>query len=177
MTEQRLRRLPTARLRSSSPRAWFAALLVVLLSGCADAQLAEVIAVADGDSIVAMVDGARARIRLAEIDAPERGQPWNARARAALSDKVLKKRVRLVVVDEDQYGRLVAHVWLGDRHINRELVREGNAWVYTRYSSDETLLAEQAQAREQRLGLWSMSDQTEPWRWRQAKRASASATR
>ncbi len=177
MAKQTLHRVTIASLRITTRRGWLAVLLVVLLSGCADAQIAEIIAVADGDSIVAMVDGARARIRLAEIDAPERGQPWNARARAALSDKVLKKRVRLVVVDEDQYGRLVAHVWLGDRHINRELVREGNAWVYTRYSTDEALLAEQARAREQRLGLWSMSDQTEPWRWRQAKRAAASATR
>jgi micrococcal nuclease len=117
-----------------------------------------------------LLDGERLRIRLAEIDAPERGQPWSARARQALRDKILDRRVRLDVIDIDRYGRSVAHVWLGNRHVNRELVREGHAWAYLHYLRDETLLADENHAREHRLGLWSMPEPVEPWRWRRGSR-------
>jgi len=135
-------------------------------AACSQAQVVQVVTVGDGDSLVVLQGGERVRIRLAEIDAPERGQPWGDRARAALADKVLDKRVRLDVIDVDRYGRRVAHVWLGDRHINRELVREGHAWAYTRHLRDRTLAADEAQARQQRLGLWRLPDPVEPWRWR-----------
>lgn len=37
----------------------------------------KVVGVADGDTITVLVDGNReAKIRFAEIDAPEKGQPW-----------------------------------------------------------------------------------------------------
>jgi endonuclease YncB( thermonuclease family) len=131
-------------------------------------QTAQVLTVGDGDSLVVLQDGERIRVRLAEIDAPERGQPWSRQAREALRDKVLDKRVRLDVIDVDRYGRRVAHVWLGNRHINRELVREGHAWVYTRYLRDQSLVADEVHAREQRVGLWRLPEPVEPWRWRRA---------
>jgi len=52
--------------------------------------------------------------------------------------------------------------------VNRELVREGHAWVYTRYLRDTTLVADEAHAREQQLGLWSIADPIEPWVWRRS---------
>jgi endonuclease YncB( thermonuclease family) len=151
------------------------ALLVGLPHGCSarEQSVALVVAVPDGDSLVVVVGGepaaARTRVRLAEIDAPERGQPWNQRSRQALRDKVMDKRVRLEVVDVDRYGRQVAHVWLGERHVNRELVREGHAWVYTQYLRDQSLLDDEAGARRARLGLWSIDEPVEPWRWRRSQ--------
>jgi len=148
------------------------ALLVGLPHACGarEQSVAMVLAVPDGDSLVVVLRGdpadARTRVRLAEIDAPERGQPWNQRSRQALRDKVMDKRVRLEVIDVDRYGRQVAHVWLGERHVNRELVREGHAWVYTQYLRDPTLREDEASARRDRLGLWSIDDPVEPWRWR-----------
>jgi endonuclease YncB( thermonuclease family) len=142
----------------------------------AHAQVVQVVAVADGDTIVVLAGERRMRVRLAEIDAPERGQPWNRRARQALGSKIHGMRVRLEPVDEDRYGRLVAHVWLGNRHINRELVREGHAWVYERYLVDGTLLDDEAHARGQRLGLWSLPDPVPPWVWRRATAPDGRAT-
>jgi endonuclease YncB( thermonuclease family) len=49
-------------------------------------------------------------------------------------------------VDTDRYGRAVGHVWLGDRHINREMVREGHGWVYRKYLDDKTLLDDETRA-------------------------------
>jgi micrococcal nuclease len=140
--------------------------------GVLEAQVAQVVTVGDGDSVVVLMAGERVRLRLAEIDAPERGQPWSARAREALRDRVLDQRVRVDVIDVDRYGRSIAHIWLGSRHINRELVREGHAWVYTRYLVDDTLVADEAHARAHRLGLWSMPNPVEPWRWRRDNRTS-----
>jgi endonuclease YncB( thermonuclease family) len=105
---------------------------------------------------------------LAEIDTPERGQPWATRSKQALSDKVFRKQVDVRIVDTDRYGRTVGHVWLGDRHVNREMVREGHAWVYRQYMRDETLLEDEAHAREAEIGLWSLpeSQHLPPWDWR-----------
>jgi endonuclease YncB( thermonuclease family) len=84
--------------------------------------------VADGHTITILVAERPIKVRLAEIDTPERGQPWATRAKQALSDKVFRESVEVRVVDTDRYGRTVGHVWLGDRHINRELVRDGHGW-------------------------------------------------
>ena len=150
---------------------WLLLLLGGTPHGC-DAQVpsvGRVVAVPDGDSLVVLVDGARTQVRLAEIDAPERGQPWNQRARQALREKVMDQRVRLEVLDVDRYGRTVARVWLGDRHVNRELVREGHAWVYTRYLRDPTLQEDEARARAAGVGLWSIDDPVEPWQFRRSR--------
>jgi len=112
-------------------------------------------------------------VRLAEIDTPERGQPWATRAKQALSDKLFRKQVEVRVVDTDRYGRTVGHVWIGGRHINREMVREGHAWVYRKYLEDETLLDDEAHAREAEVGLWSLPEaqRVPPWDWRRGERA------
>ena len=97
-------------------------------------------------------------VRLAEIDTPERGQPWASRAKQALSDKVFRKQVEVRVLNIDRYGRTIGHVWIGDRHINREMVREGHAWVYRQYLDDKTLLDDETYTRENEIGLWSLPE-------------------
>ena len=136
---------------------------------CIDAL---VVGIADGDTVTVLGDfsGMREqkRLRLTEIDTPERGQPWSSRARQALADKVYQRQVRIASEGEDRYGRLLGRIYLGDRDINREMIREGHAWVYRQYSSDIMLLEEERLAREQGSGLWSLSDaeRVPPWEWR-----------
>ena len=45
-----------------------------------------------------------------------------------------------------------------NRHINRELVREGHAWVYRKYLTDDSLLEDEAQAREAKIGLLGLPE-------------------
>jgi micrococcal nuclease len=59
------------------------------------------------------------------------------------------------VSDTDRYGRLIGEIWLGDRDINRELIREGYAWAYRDYLTDRTLLDDETHAKKEGLGLWS----------------------
>ena len=44
---------------------------------------------------------------------------------------------------------------LGERDICREMVREGYARVYRRFMYDETLLADEQEAKDKRIGIWT----------------------
>jgi endonuclease YncB( thermonuclease family) len=140
-----------------------------------------VVAVFDGDSIevVREVAGAseRLQIRLSGIDAPERGQPWGRRAHEALAARVAGKEVRINAVTTDRYGRTVGEVYADDVCVGCELLREGHAWVYRRYSDDPVLLGLEAEARAAGRGLWSLpeAERVPPWAWREAGRRGAPA--
>lgn len=133
-----------------------------------------VVGVADGDTVTVLDRERRAqsRVRLSAIDTPERGQPWGTRARQALADKVFRRDVRVAPEGEDRYGRVLGRLYVGNRDVNREMVREGHAWVYRRYSLDAGLLEDERVAREGRRGLWSLPDSqtVPPWEWRRGAR-------
>jgi endonuclease YncB( thermonuclease family) len=149
-------------------------LLVLPLSASAETLTGKVVGVTDGDTIKVLVEERIFKVRLAEIDTPERGQPWAKRAKQALSDKVFGHEVEIRVVTVDRYGRTVGHVWLADRHINRELVREGHAWVYRSYLKDKTLLDAESHAQANRLGLWKLPEAARiaPREWLRGQRNS-----
>ena len=148
-------------------------LFVAAIAAGAETLTGKVVSVADGDTITILVDSARVKIRLAEIDAPERGQPWGKRAQQALTGKVAGHVVQVETKFNDRYGRRVGHVIYSGRDVNRELVREGHAWVYRQWLRDATLLDDEAHARAARAGLWSLpeNERVPPWEWRQAARA------
>lgn len=129
---------------------------------------ARVVNVIDGDTVDVLVDGQPRRIRIAGIDAPERGQPWSRKSKKALSRRVSGKDVRINEVTTDNYDRTVGEVYADDVCVGCELVREGHAWVYRRYSQDPVLLALEADAREHRRGLWALPEASRvpPWEWR-----------
>ena len=61
-------------------------------------------------------------------------------------------------------------MYVGDTDVNRELVAEGFAGVYRKYSNDAELLELQAQAKEKGLGLWAEPNPIPPWEWRWGRR-------
>src|SRR5512145_8940 len=156
--------------------------LVLLLTGAASAEVffdARVSAVFDGDTLEVvreLGDGEtrRERIRLAGIDAPERGQPWSRRAKRALAERVLGKAVRVNAVSTDRWGRTVGEVYADDVCVGCELLREGHVWVFRRYSDDRVLLGLEAEARAARRGLWSLpsAERVPPWEWRDRERGA-----
>ena len=154
--------------------AWIALLLLLAapLAARAETLTGKVVSVADGDTITILVDSERVKVRLAEIDTPERGQPWGKRAKQALTEKVAGHVVQVETKFNDRYGRRVGHVVYSGRDINREMVREGHAWVYRQWMRDETLIGDEAHARAARAGLWGLpeAERVPPWEWRAAKR-------
>ena len=121
-----------------------------------------VIGVHDGDTITVLIDDkTKERIRLIGIDAPEKGQePWGKESYKAMRQLVEGKRVRLEtdVTKRDQYKRLLAYVYAGDTFVNLEMVRQGQAVVYTvppNVAHVEEYRKAQVEAREAGRGVWN----------------------
>jgi len=143
---------------------------VLLASGPAWGWEGLVVAAVDGDSLEVNENSRFRQIRLYGIDSPEYGQPgWQA-ARALTRALVLGQRVRVEPMDRDGYGRTVALVWCQGQLVNRELVRQGQAWVYRRYCREQPLCREldglEQAARRAGLGLWRERAPEPPWAWR-----------
>ncbi|MDH3512281.1 MAG: thermonuclease family protein [Gammaproteobacteria bacterium] len=114
--------------------------------------------VVDGDTLsMKTAEGKPLRVRVAEIDAPEKGEPFSKRARQALNQIIWNQDLAIRLYDIDSYGRIVGHVFVGATDAGRELVRDGLAVVYRRYSTDASLLDLERQAREAKLNIWSQA--------------------
>ncbi len=114
--------------------------------------------VLDGDSLrFVTTDGRTIEVRLAEIDTPEKGEPYSEAARRRLQQLALDREVAIEYFDSDTYGRLVGRVYVGETWVNAELVRAGLAVVYRRFVEDLSLCALEAEAREAGRGLWSQA--------------------
>ena len=87
------------------------------------------------------------KIRRSDIDTPERKQPFGTRAKQALSELAFGKQAQVVEVTVDRYGRTVGRVYVDGTDVNRELVAQGFAWVYRKYSNDAELLRLEAEAK------------------------------
>ncbi|MBP6762505.1 MAG: thermonuclease family protein, partial [Thauera sp.] len=103
---------------------------------------------ADGDTLYASVDGHSIRIRLAQIDAPEKAQAFGRRSEQSLRELVGKRQVELAWKSLDRYGRPIAQVAVDGLDVNAEQVKRGFAWVFRRYSNDAALIALEAKAKE-----------------------------
>ena len=130
---------------------------------------ARVVKITDGDTIsVRTGDGETRKVRLVDIDTPEHDQPFGREAKQALAALISGREVRIESHGADDYGRLLARVFVGSIDVNAELVRSGAAWVFRRYSKDPKLIALETDARAQHRGLWALSasERIPPWTWR-----------
>lgn len=155
----------------------FIALLVLALTTApyvhAETITGKVVGIADGDTITVLdTTKTQHKIRLDGIDAPEGGQAFSAKSKKALSGKIHGKDVRIEYEKRDRYGRILGQVYLGDRLINKEMVSEGFAWHYKKYSSDKALADAEVTARTAKAGLWSEAHPTPPWEFRTGKKAA-----
>lgn len=125
-----------------------------------------VVGITDGDTITVKKNYTSYKIRLSEIDAPERKQSFGTAAKIKLSEKIFGKNIVFEGNKKDRYGRIVAEVFYNGRNINQEMVEEGFAWVDERYSKSIVLLECQKKAKEKKIGLWSEKNPIPPWQFR-----------
>ena len=134
--------------------------------------------VSDGDTIhVTTPEQTKLKVRLYGIDAPETtktdrqgfiskpGQPYSRESWKALVSKVMWKHVRLEIIDIDRYRRMVCMVWIDDRNLNHEMVREGYAEAYIEYLKEpyrSDFLSLQQDAQVAKRGIWSLPDYKRP---------------
>jgi micrococcal nuclease len=136
----------------------------------------QVVKIADGDTLTVLDESkTQHKIRLAGIDAPEKGQAFGTKARENLATKVFRQTVRVEVIDVDRYHREVGRIFLSERFINMEMVRDGFAWRYVQYDKPGEFTAAEGAARERHRGLWADPNPTPPWEWRKATRQGSRA--
>lgn len=155
-----------SRLDRSRPLAGLA-LALLLAAGAAHAELrGPVVGVIDGDTIDVLADGKAVRVRLAQIDAPERRQPFGSRAKQHLSALAYRQQATVQEDGRDRYGRVIGTVIVDGQNLNRAMVAAGMAWAYRRYLTDPTVLELEHDARARRVGLWVDPAPVAPWSWR-----------
>jgi micrococcal nuclease len=78
----------------------------------------KVVKIADGDTLTLLVDSKQHRIRLSDIDTPERKQPFGTKAKQALSELAFGKQARVVEVTVDCCGRIMGRVYDDEFSVN-----------------------------------------------------------
>ena len=136
----------------------------------------------DGDTI----ELAGQRVRLEGIDAPEAGQTCPGRhaggspggwrcgqaATAALGRLIEGRHVSCEHHGQDRYGRLIATCFADHSDIGAEMVRNGHAWAFVKYSA--TYIDEEAAARRTKRGIWASRQPSLPaWQYRARRWQSA----
>jgi endonuclease YncB( thermonuclease family) len=144
---------------------------------CKEVLVGEVLHVKDGDTLEVRHCQETLAVRIFGIDAPEKGQPFADQARTGLRALLNHPEVNLVVQYKDSYDRLVAEVILsGSRSVSYEMVRKGLAWHFTKYNSDPELARLEKEARNNRVGIWTLPAPQPPWEYRQQHRIGYSGT-
>ena len=148
----------------------FVYLLLFITFTSSNSLTGKVVRVVDGDTIIVLLNGNKQeRIRLLNIDAPEKGQDYSAKSTQFLSDLIAGKTVRVEYKSRDQYKRILGTVFIDDINVNEEIVKNGLAWNYY-YSKDKRLISLQEEAQKNKLNIFSMKNPINPYHWRKGIR-------
>jgi endonuclease YncB( thermonuclease family) len=146
------------------------AVLAALPAHAAPPFTGRVIGIADGDTLTVLADTTQHKIRLAEIDSPEKRQAFGERAKQSLSDLCFDQQASVSKGVTDRYGRTVARVRCQGVDASLHQVRQGLAWAYTAYLKDPAIATAERAARESGTGLWVDAEPTPPWLYRKGMR-------
>ena len=124
------------------------------------------------------------RIRLHGIDAPEtnqscmdvRGNQWSCgrQSTSALASLIDGRPIICKGRERDRYRRLIAVCFAGSKDLNAEMVRQGWALAYRKYSTD--YVVQETVAKSERVGIWA-GQFVSPWEWRRGKRLTPAAVK
>lgn len=130
---------------------------------------AKVVGIKDGDTVV-VLDSLNNQItlRLAEVDCPEKSQPFGTKAKQFTSDQIYLKTIKYVVTDTDRYGRSIAMIYYDEdnKYLSAEIIKAGMGWHYKRYSTSKELSLLEDNAKKHKIGLWVDNNPINPSEWR-----------
>lgn len=125
---------------------------------------AKVIKISDGDTIMILQDKQQIKVRLFGIDAPELKQPYGKKSKQFLANLIAGEVVEVEENGKDRYKRTLGIIHFKGQDINAQMVLNGYAWAYVKYS--RIYVDQEKTAREKKRGLWQSSNPTPPWKWR-----------
>ena len=154
---------------------WATVLALTLPARAGEVLIGKVVGVTDGDTITVLVSGHdQVKVRLANIDAPEKAQPFGQRSKQALSDLAFGKAIECNQSGLDRYERTIAVCSVGSTVINLAMVKAGMAWVYRKYAHGvPEYYAAEDEAHRKMLGLWADQNPVPPWEWRKSTKTNA----
>lgn len=127
--------------------------------------------IVDGDTFdLLLADLTTVRVRLNAIDCPEKKQDYGQVAKDALAAYVFGKQVKVLETGRDRYKRVLGEVYAGGIYVNLQLVEDGLAWRYVKYSDSKVLIAAEERARQAKKGLWALEGAVAPWDFRVKKK-------
>ena len=121
----------------------------------------------DGDTVKILDNSTIYKLRLSDIDAPERSQIFGQKSRRALMQLCSTASIQVFTTGTDQYQRHLGKLVCNGIDANVWMIQHGNAWFYGKYSKDDSLARLQESAQQQKIGLWAYNNPTPPWEWRQ----------
>lgn len=143
--------------------------LSISLSYCQDTLTAKVVGIKDGDTVVVLDSlSNQTTLRLAEVDTPEKSQPFGTKAKQFTSDQIYLKTIKYVVTDTDRYGRSIAMIYydVDNKYLSAEIIKAGMGWHYKRYSTSKELALLEDNAKKNKIGLWVDNNPIAPWEFR-----------
>lgn len=145
--------------------------LLVFSGSCAHSKTFQgtVVRISDGDTITVLRKKTPYKVRLEGIDCPEKGQPFGRTAKQFSSQRAFGQRVKVQIKTKDRYQRIVGTVFLPDgSNLSEELLKNGLAWHFTRYSKNTHLQTLEDLARKAKVGLWGQPPFQAPWEYRRS---------
>jgi endonuclease YncB( thermonuclease family) len=131
----------------------------------------------DGDTFDALCAKAgEVRVRLYQVDAPEKNQPRGVDALRWLKTKVWNQTVsvKLIAIEgatPDHQQRWVGRVLLNRSSVNLQAVANGWAWAAPGFTKPgDSIRTAERKARASKLGVWQDPNPIAPWDWRHGRR-------
>lgn len=120
----------------------------------------------DGDTVKIKDSASEYKLRITDIDAPERNQSYGKKSRRALMQFCKNASVNVYISGMDKYHRSLGKLHCNNLDASEFMVKKGHAWFNRRYSMDYMLALQEDEARNNKRGLWKAKQQTPPWVWR-----------
>lgn len=142
-------------------------LLGVMISTVTFAFQAKVTEILSGDTFVILRNEGQVKVRMLGIDAPELKQTYGEEAKKYLSQLILNKDIEVKEDKLDKYNRVVGEIFLGEKNINIEMLKTGNAWCLRSQKDVVQYTDAQKNAKREKKGLWKEENPKSPWKFRE----------
>ena len=110
-----------------------------LLACSASTYSAEITYFYDGDTVKINDNGQEFKLRINDIDAPEKNQAYGKKSRRTLMQLCDHGEFQAQITGQDKYGRKLGKLVCHDQDASLYMVQNGYAWFYAHYSNDSNL--------------------------------------